>query len=61
MYLVALTGYGRPEDRARALAAGFDVHLVKPVEIDRVNELMEQRPRARTRSVVERERESREH
>ncbi|WP_162271260.1 ATP-binding protein [Luteitalea pratensis] len=61
VYLVALTGYGRPEDRARALAAGFDVHLVKPVEIDRVNELMEQRPRARTRSVVERERESREH
>ncbi len=43
VYLVALTGYGRPEDRARALAAGFDVHLVKPLEIDRVNELMEQR------------------
>ncbi len=31
VYLVALTGYGRPEDRARALAAGFDVHLVKPL------------------------------
>ena len=29
--LVALTGYGRPEDRERALAAGFDDHLVKPV------------------------------
>src|SRR5262249_38848592 len=28
--LVALTGYGRDEDRARALAAGFDYHLVKP-------------------------------
>ena len=50
VYLVALTGYGRPEDRARALAAGFDVHLVKPLEIDRVNELMQQRPRARTQS-----------
>ena len=45
VYLVALTGYGRPEDRARALAAGFDVHLVKPLEIQRVHELMERRPR----------------
>ncbi|HUQ09047.1 MAG TPA: ATP-binding protein [Steroidobacteraceae bacterium] len=32
--LVALTGYGQPEDRARALAAGFDDHLVKPVAPD---------------------------
>lgn len=30
--LVALTGYGQPADRARALAAGFDSHLVKPVD-----------------------------
>ena len=45
VYLVALTGYGRPEDRARALAAGFDVYLVKPLEIHRVTELMERRPR----------------
>jgi CheY-like chemotaxis protein len=30
--LVALTGYGQPEDRRRALAAGFDAHLVKPVK-----------------------------
>lgn len=29
--LVALTGYGQPEDRARALQEGFDDHLVKPV------------------------------
>ena len=28
--LVALTGYGQPTDRARSLAVGFDVHLVKP-------------------------------
>ena len=31
--LIALTGYGQPEDRARALQAGFDEHLVKPVEL----------------------------
>ncbi|HYH44950.1 MAG TPA: ATP-binding protein, partial [Thermoanaerobaculia bacterium] len=30
--LVAMTGYGRDEDRRRALEAGFDEHLVKPVE-----------------------------
>ncbi len=30
--LVALTGYGQPEDRMRTKAAGFDDHLVKPVE-----------------------------
>jgi len=31
--VIALTGYGQPEDRARALQAGFDAHLVKPVEL----------------------------
>jgi signal transduction histidine kinase len=30
--LIALTGYGRPEDRVRAQEAGFDRHLVKPVD-----------------------------
>jgi CheY-like chemotaxis protein len=30
--LVALTGYGQPQDRRRAQEAGFDVHLVKPVD-----------------------------
>jgi PAS domain S-box-containing protein len=29
---LALTAYARPEDRERALAAGFDLHLAKPVE-----------------------------
>jgi signal transduction histidine kinase/ActR/RegA family two-component response regulator len=32
--LIALTGYGQPEDRMRALEAGFDVHLVKPLDFD---------------------------
>jgi CheY-like chemotaxis protein len=30
--LIAITGHGEPEDRRRALAAGFDQHLVKPVD-----------------------------
>jgi CheY-like chemotaxis protein len=38
--LVALTGYGQPEDRERALAAGFDVHLVKPVDPDQLQRLL---------------------
>jgi len=29
--LIAVTGYGREEDKQRALASGFDLHLVKPV------------------------------
>jgi CheY-like chemotaxis protein len=29
--LIALTGYGQPEDVRRAEEAGFDTHLVKPV------------------------------
>jgi two-component system CheB/CheR fusion protein len=32
LVLVAITGYGRPEDKAQAMAAGFDYHLVKPVD-----------------------------
>lgn len=32
--IVALTGYGRDEDQAKARAAGFDVHLTKPVEYE---------------------------
>jgi PAS domain S-box-containing protein len=37
--LVALTGYGREEDRARAEAAGIDHHLVKPVEVEQLREI----------------------
>ncbi|HEX7637660.1 MAG TPA: response regulator [Burkholderiaceae bacterium] len=34
--LIAFTGYGGPEDVAKAHAAGFDAHVVKPVDIDRL-------------------------
>ena len=30
--LVALTGYGQPGDREKTAQAGFDAHLVKPVD-----------------------------
>ena len=38
--LVALTGYGQPEDVKRASDAGFDDHMIKPVDFDRVLEAL---------------------
>ena len=38
--MIALTGYGQPEDVARALAAGFDHHVVKPVDPETVLRLI---------------------
>ena len=34
--LIALTGYGLAEDQRRVLEAGFDLHLVKPVDMDQL-------------------------
>jgi CheY-like chemotaxis protein len=48
--LVALTGYGQPEDRRRALESGFDEHLVKPLNLSRLNQLLE-RGFSRSRST----------
>ena len=38
--LVAVTGWGAEEDRRRAQQAGFDEHLVKPVDTKKVTELL---------------------
>lgn len=38
--LVALTGYGLVEDRRRALQAGFDAHLTKPVALSSILNLL---------------------
>ena len=40
--LVALTGYGLPSQREKALAAGFDVHLIKPVDPELLARLLEE-------------------
>ena len=40
MRLIALTGWGQPEDLKRSERAGFDHHLVKPVELSRLQELI---------------------
>jgi signal transduction histidine kinase len=42
-YLVAVTGYGLPEDRARTREAGFDLHLVKPVEMAELDDVLAKR------------------
>jgi len=38
--LVALTGFGQTEDRRRAFDAGFDAHLVKPVNAERLKRVL---------------------
>jgi CheY-like chemotaxis protein len=43
VYLVALTGYGAAEDVKSAYEAGFDAHLTKPAEPDRIDDLIRQR------------------
>jgi PAS domain S-box-containing protein len=39
--LVALTGYGQPQDRARTEEAGFDAHVVKPVDPAKLTDLLQ--------------------
>jgi len=39
--LIAVTGYGQESDRLRAKAAGFDHHLVKPLDIDELVPLLD--------------------
>jgi len=39
--LIAVTGYGQPSDRERALDAGFSEHVTKPFEFERLAELIE--------------------
>lgn len=50
--LVAVTGYGRDEDRQRAIAAGFDHHLTKPAEYTAVLNLIHPVARSRPAPVV---------
>ena len=44
--LVALTGYGQPEDRRRAEEAGFDAYLVKPATLEALRAAMAAKPSA---------------
>jgi two-component system CheB/CheR fusion protein len=41
IYLVALTGYGQPDDRLRSKEAGFDDHVVKPLDLKQLTALLQ--------------------
>jgi CheY-like chemotaxis protein len=43
--LVALSGHGRVEDKERSKRAGFDIHLVKPIEHDKLLRLIAEIPK----------------
>jgi CheY-like chemotaxis protein len=38
--LVALTGWGQDADKAKARAAGFDLHFTKPIDPERILDLL---------------------
>jgi CheY-like chemotaxis protein len=40
LMLFALTGWGQPEDKLRAREAGFDAHVIKPLDFSSVEELI---------------------
>ena len=46
MRLIALTGYGQPQNRTQALEAGFDAHLVKPVEPESLLRIVTSAPKS---------------
>jgi CheY-like chemotaxis protein len=48
IYLIAVTGWGQDEDRRRTEEAGFDHHLVKPVELDALMRLLATLPATAT-------------
>jgi CheY-like chemotaxis protein len=41
MMLIAMTGFGQPEDRRRAADAGFDTYMVKPIDADGLKRQLE--------------------
>jgi CheY-like chemotaxis protein len=44
MLLAALTGWGQEVDRLRSSDAGFDVHLIKPVNVTDIQRLLAKAP-----------------
>jgi DNA-binding response OmpR family regulator len=44
-YVIALTGWGHEDDRRKSSDAGFDQHLVKPVDVDALLKILDTLPR----------------
>jgi CheY-like chemotaxis protein len=49
--LIAVTGWGQPEDRRRSTDAGFDFHVTKPVELNVLNALLRSAKPLKNRSL----------
>jgi len=47
MTLIALTGWGQDSDRRRSAAAGFDLHLIKPLDVVKLSEMLTKLPPVR--------------
>ena len=43
--MIAMSGFGQRRDRRRSIISGFDAHLVKPVEANRLRRLLAEQPR----------------
>ena len=52
MQLVAISGWGQMEDRRRAVEAGFDMHVVKPIGFDSLTELLAKAPADKRRAMT---------
>lgn len=53
MRLIALTGYGQADDYQRSRAAGFNAHLVKPVDLAKLERALVGLPGSRSESSNE--------
>jgi CheY-like chemotaxis protein len=41
---IAVSGFGQPDDKKRALEAGFDDHITKPADVQDIEDLMARYP-----------------
>ena len=57
--MVAMTGYGRTEDREAAHAAGFDVHMVKPADLEELRRVLAHDPTHFQKLICRRRRQRR--
>ena len=49
---MALTGYASESDKSRALAAGFDFHLTKPLSLEKLQYILANRADGMLRGIV---------
>jgi signal transduction histidine kinase/ActR/RegA family two-component response regulator len=50
--LIALSGYGQPEDKRKAIEAGFDAHLTKPMKAGALQQLLNELDKFERRSIA---------